>query len=107
MRSYIDINKELIPYSITIPLEMDVFTMSVEYNAVADMFTVGLSKSGEVLVEAEAVVYGVPLFRDIYRSGKFPAVDIVPYDESGTYDYVSWENLNDYVKLTIDSGGAK
>ena len=36
---------------------------------------------------------GSPLFRDVYESGKFPVLDIVPVDESGQEQEVTWKNL--------------
>ena len=61
-----------------------------------------LEKDDEVLVYDEPLVYGVPLFEDIYDSETFPALDIVPYDESETENKVTWENFGEMVLLTID-----
>lgn len=105
MRNYININKSLIPYGISIPLGAEIFNLLLKYNQSADLFTVGLSKGGEVITEAEPVIYGVPLFQDIYVSGKFPILNVVPYDESRIYSNVTWDNFGADVKLTIDSGG--
>ena len=104
MRDYIDVNTDRMPYSIRIPLGMDIFTMRFTYNETADLFTVKLLKGDGVITEAEPVIYGVPLFRDIYQAGRFPVQNIVPYDESGLHDEVTADNFGKQVRLTIDSG---
>lgn len=99
------ITKSLIPYSFNILLADELFTLRVNYNEKRDFFTVALEKDGETICEGEPVVYGVPLFRDIYEAGKYPAVDIIPVDESGEQNTVSFENFNKTVFLTIDNCG--
>ena len=47
-----------------------------------------------------------PLDHDIlvvFVNGKYPAVDIVPYDESGENNAVTFDNLNETVFLCIDN----
>ena len=78
--------------------------MRFAYNQQADLFSVTLYRDGKLLCDAEPVIYGVPLFRDVYESGAFPAVDIVPLDESGQEREVTWENFGQTVFLTIDNG---
>lgn len=105
MRSYIEVKKELIPYSFDIVLAGEVFNMLFNYNKTAELFTCTLSKNGEVLVYDEPLVYGCELFADIYRADYFPAISIVPIDESGTETDITWDNLGKTVFLTIDDGG--
>ena len=104
-RDIVTINKNLIPYNFDILLAGEVFNIRVDYNNIADMFTVALSKGNIVICEGEPIVYGIPLFKDIFISGKYPAVDIIPYDESGEYDSVTYDNLSQTVLLVIDNGG--
>ena len=47
----------------------------------------------------------MPLFRDVYRAGVFPALDLTPLDESGQEQAVTWENLGETVFLTVDDEG--
>ena len=105
MKDRILIEKELIPYSFDILLGSDLFNFEIRYNKTADLFTVTLSKDDDVLVYDEPVIYGKILFEDLYQSGVYPMLDIVPLDESGQETAVTWENFNETVFLTIEQGG--
>ncbi len=98
--TYIDIEKELIPYRFDISLADEMFTFEVHYNGKGDYFTVDLERDGEVLVLGEKIVYGVELFQDI-RDDQFPNVAILPYDESGSTAAVTWETLSTSVFLYV------
>lgn len=104
MRDRIIIEKELIPYSFDILLGAEWFNLEFHYNETADLFTVTLSKDDEVLVYNEPVIYGKSLFSDLYQSEIFPALDIVPFDESGQETAVTWDNFNETVFLTVKQG---
>ena len=99
-KEFINIEKELIPYSFEIELGVELFQIGVEYNVVGDFFTLDLSKDGETLVTNEKIVYGEPLFSEIYDA-RYPAPLIVPLDESGNETRVRWENLNKTVFLVV------
>lgn len=106
MRDRIEIDKEMIPYQFDITLAEQPFTISADYNKAADLFTVSLYDSNGMLLSAgEPLIYGRPLFQDVYRSGKFPALDLVPLDESGHDNAVTWDNFGKTVFLTIDDEG--
>lgn len=104
MRDRIIVKKELIPYGFNIAVGKEKFNTRFAYNKQADLFTVSLYRDGKLLCNAEPVVYGVPLFLDVYESGVFPMPDIVPLDESGNELEVTWENFGETVFLTIDNG---
>lgn len=104
MRDRIIVKKELIPYGFNIALGKDKFNMRFAYNQQADLFTVSLYRDGTLLCADEPIIYGVPLFRDVYESGKFPVLDIVPVDESGQVQDVTWKNFGETVFLTIANG---
>ncbi|MBW7452436.1 phage baseplate plug protein [Paenibacillus sepulcri] len=97
---YIDIEKDLIPYRFDITLADELFTFEVNYNADYDFFTVDLEKDGEVLAVGEKLVYGVPLFTDVWDN-RFPGVPIMPYDESEISTAVTWDTLSVSVFLFI------
>ena len=99
------VNKDLIPYNFNILLADELFNITIGYNEGHDFFTVALMKDDEMVCEGEPVVYGVPLFRDIYIVDKYPAIDIIPIDESGTQDTVTFENLGKNVFFTVDNAG--
>lgn len=102
MRDIIEVDKKLIPYSFNIVLAGEMFNMAFDHNKTADLFTCTLSKNGEVVVHNEPLVYGVPLFKDVYTADLFPALDIVPCDEAGNESAVTFDNFGKTVFLTID-----
>lgn len=104
MRDRIEIEKENIPYSFDILLGEEEYELEINYNESANLFTVTLKKEDEVLVYNEPIIYGVPLFTDCYDKA-FPALAIVPLDESGETDQVTYENFNETVFLVIDEEG--
>lgn len=103
----IEVLKDLIPYRFKILLGSELFELQLNYNATVDLYTVDLYKDGSLVCAGEPVVYGVTLWKDVYKAGRFPAVDILPIDPSGESDRVTFDNLGETVLLTIDnSGGA-
>lgn len=104
MRDRILVKKELIPYGFYIALGREKFNMQFAYNRQSDLFTISLLRDGVLLCEAEPIVYGVPLFQDVYDSRTFPALQVVPVDESGQDQAVTWENFGETVFLTINNG---
>ena len=102
MRDYIEIKKELVPYQFSILLAEEWFELYIDYNKAADMFTVALYKDDE-LISTEPLVYGVPLFQDVYQPGKFPAVTLMPHGTNQAE--LTYENLGETVFLTIDDEG--
>lgn len=104
MRDRIVVKKKLIPYGFNIALGKERFNLRFDYNSAADLFTVSLYRDGVLLCADEPVIYGVPLFRDVYESGRFPAVNIVPLDESGQDQEVTWSDFGETVFLTIENG---
>lgn len=104
MRDRIIVKKELIPYGFHIALGKEKFHMRFAYNKQADLFTVSLYRGEDLLCDSEPIIYGIPLFKDVYQSGKFPVLKIVPLDESGNEQEVTWENFGVTVFLTIDNG---
>jgi hypothetical protein len=101
----LEIKKDLLPYECAMQLAGEMFTLRFDYNAMAELFTVDLYKDGELLCAGEPIVYGIPLWQDVYRADTFPAVSIVPMDPSGEYDQVTYDNLSSTVLLVIDNGG--
>lgn len=105
MRDRIIINTDLVPYSFDILLAAEWYTMRVDYNSKADVYTISLFKNGEPLVYNEPIMYGEPLFADVYRAGVFPPVDIVAWDESMQETTATSSNFGKTVFLTIDQDG--
>lgn len=104
MRDRIIVNKGMIPYSFDILLGAEWFNLEFHHNKTADIFTVTLSKDETVLVYNEPLIYGIPLFSDVYQSGIYPMLDIIPLDESGQENTVTYDNFGETVFLTIGQG---
>lgn len=100
---YIEIEKEIVPYSFDIQLAAEQFTMRVRYNEMHDYFTIDLEKEGKIIVQGEKVCYGTPLFSERYDID-LPPLEILPYDESGTENRVSYDNLGKTVFLMVVNG---
>jgi len=104
MKDKIEIKKSLIPYTFDILLSGEVFTIRVDYNKNADLFVLRLEKDGEIICAGEPIIYGVPLWQDVFVSGKYPALIIVPLDEANNMTAVTYDNLDETVFLIIDNG---
>lgn len=100
----LEINKDLLPYECTIQLAGEVFGLQFNYNATADLFTVDLYRDNELICAGEPIVYGRPLWGDVYKAGVFPALEIIPKDPSGESNAVTYDNLCRTVLLIIDNG---
>ena len=104
MREVLEIKKELLPYECSILLAGDLFTLQFNHNATADLFTVDLYRDGDLVCAGEPIVYGIPLWKDVYKAGVFPALDIIPRDPSGESNAVTFDNLGRTVLLIINNG---
>ena len=103
MRDRITINKALIPYQFDILLGGELFTIGVNYNNTANLVTLALYKNNELVCAGEPLIYGMPLWGDFFQSGNYPALTIIPMDESGEHNAITYDNLNKTVFLTIDN----
>lgn len=103
MRSRIEVDKTKIPYQFQILLGGKRYSMEWQYNQTSGRFTCTLYDSeGNVLIYNEPLIYGNPLFSFLCRGATFPAMDLVPLDESGTETDITWENFGETVFLTLD-----
>ena len=100
----LDINKNLIPYQFYISLDNELFEFRIDYNDTADLFTVSLSKDDMELCVGEPMIYGMPLFGDLINRGKFPKVNIIPLDESGESNAITFDNLSSTIFLNVTEG---
>ena len=98
------VQKDLLPYKCNIVLGSELFGLQFNYNATADLLTVDLYKDGELICAGEPIVYGVPLWQDVYKAETFPALTIIPTDPSGAYNVVTLENLENNVLLIVENG---
>ena len=103
--SRIPVDKEMIPYRFTIVLGRAMFTLELHYNASKELFSVNLLRENQLLCAGEKLVYGMPLFEDSYRVGEDPVIRIVPKDEAGQQDRITWDNFGKSVFLVVDDKG--
>ena len=102
---YIEIEKELIPYTFEITLGMEVFVFDVLYNDREELFTVNLYDTDRnPLAYGEPLIYGEVLFNAV-RDLTVPIVEIRPIDESGKETAITFSNMNDTVLLAVDWNG--
>ena len=99
-RDRILIEKANIPYRFAIALPRTEYELEIRYNETGDFFTVGLYKNNE-LICIEPIVYGAQLFKQLYQPGIYPALRIVPVDNSGVSTRVTWDNFNETVFLEV------
>ncbi|ALS27199.1 hypothetical protein IJ21_17980 [Paenibacillus sp. 32O-W] len=97
---YIPIYKDQTPYRFEITLGAEIFEFEVRYNADFDFFTVDLFKDDEVLVYGEKLVYGVPLFVDVFDQ-RYPVLQLVPFDEARNETRVTYDNLDKTVFVQV------
>lgn len=100
----LEIKKDLLPYECKIQLAGEVFALRFNHNATADLFTVDLYKDGELVCAGEPIIYGHPLWADVFQAGKFPALEIIPKDPSGENNAVTFDNLGRTVLLIVSNG---
>ncbi len=103
IRDKILIEKDQIPFRFEILLGAELFTLSIQYNQSEDLFTVGLERDGETLCTAEPIIYGQPLWNNQKQPTLYPAVEIIPLDESGQENEITWNNFGVTTFLYIDN----
>lgn len=102
---YIEIEKDIVPYTFEITLGIEVFVFDVLYNEREKLFTVNLyDRDRNPLAYGEPLIYGEVLFNAV-RNLDFPIVEIRPIDESGKETEISYENMNEKVLLAVDYHG--
>lgn len=97
------IDKDLIPYLFNIALGDVMYTVEVRHNSEADLFTLALYDIDGNLICTEPIIYGAVLFEQQYKPETYPAVNIIPFDESEEDTAVTWDNFNKTVFLYIDN----
>lgn len=99
----IDIDKTQLPFRFEWDSEDDSFFIDIEYNESHDFFTATLYDAlGNVLVAGEKLVLNMPLFNEINDPENMPAEGLIPLDESGQAQRITWDNFGVTVFLCID-----
>ncbi len=104
MNNYIPIDKENLPEIFEIDLANSTYMLGINYNQSFDFFTVDLYDSNMTpIVLGEKMMINQPLW-DGYVDERIPAPTLIPVDESGQADRVSYDNLMETVFLFVDDG---
>lgn len=101
MRNYIPIDKEDLPDIFEIELAGDVFTLRVDYNQVADYYTITIQKDGVTLLSQEPLLLNNLVGADIPNTS-LPKVDLRTMDETGKSIDQGFLDFGDNVKLYLD-----
>jgi hypothetical protein len=100
---YIPIDKTQLPFRFEWDSESDSFFIDIDYNESHDFFTATLYDAmGNVLVAGEKLVLNMPLFNEIIDPESMPAEDLIPLDESGQAQRITWDNFGVIVFLCLD-----
>ncbi|MBD5430147.1 hypothetical protein [Lactobacillus sp.] len=101
MRQYIPIDKDDLPDIFEIELAGDIFTMRVDYNQVADYYTLTIQKDGETLLNREPLLLGNLVGGDI-PNASLPKVDLRTMDETVQATDQGMLNFGENVRLYLD-----
>ena len=103
---FINIDKNLIPYTFDIVLGERTYTFFIKYNAMGDFFNLDLYLNDVPVIYGLRITYGVPLFLN-HQHLDVPQVPIIPFDLAENEDRVTWDNFNNTVFLWIPLLGIK
>lgn len=97
------LNKELIPYSFQINFNGKMYLMEINYNLIANYFTINLSLGTKKLVLGEKLVLNEILFRSLYEDSElnldtnFPNDVIIPLSTNDNIKRLGWDELGNTV----------
>ena len=96
----IEIEKDLIPFRFDMELANELFTFEVHYNARFDFFTIDVEKDGKPLILGDKLMLNKPLF-STFTDERLPKVYIIPMDEAGEVDRITYDNFGKRVFLYV------
>lgn len=101
MRQYIPVNTDDLPDIFDITLAGEVYTLRLDYNSVADFYTLTIMQDGETLLEQEPLVLNQLVGIDIPDS-RLPRTDIRVMDEANNAKDAGKGELSYDVQLYLD-----
>lgn len=101
MRNYVPIDTTDLPDIFDINLADEVYTLRVDYNAVADYYTITIIKDDKTILKQEPLVLGQLVGVDI-PDKRLPRLDLRVMDETGQATEAGKADFGDNVKLYID-----
>lgn len=82
MRQYVPVNIDDLPDIFDIKLAGEVYTLRVDYNVVADYYTITIMQNGETLLEQEPLILDQLVGIDL-PDKRLPRIDLRVMDETG------------------------
>ena len=101
MRQYIPVNTDDLPDIFDITLAGEVYTLRMDYNSVADFYTLTIMQDGETLLEQEPLVLNQLVGIDIPDS-RLPRTDLRVMDETGNAKDAGEAKLGYDVQIYLD-----
>lgn len=101
MRQYIPVNTDDLPDIFDITLAGEVYTLRLDYNSVADFYTLTIMQDGETLLEQEPLVLNQLVGIDIPNS-RLPRTDLRVMDETGNAKDAGKAELGYDVQIYLD-----
>lgn len=101
MRQYVPVNTDDLPDIFDITLAGEVYTLRLDYNSVADFYTLTIMQDGETLLEQEPLVLNQLVGIDIPDS-RLPRTDIRVMDEANNAKAAGKGELGYDVQLYLD-----
>ena len=101
MRQYIPVNTDDLPDIFDITLAGEVYTLRLDYNSVADFYTLTIMQDGETLWEQEPLVLNQLVGIDIPDS-RLPRTDVRVMDEANNAKDAGKGELGYDVQLYLD-----
>lgn len=101
MRQYIPVNTDDLPDIFDITLAGEVYTLRLDYNSVADFYTLTIMQDGETLLGQEPLVLNQLVGIDIPDS-RLPRTDIRVMDEANNAKAAGKGELGYDVQLYLD-----
>lgn len=101
MRQYVPIDTDDLPDIFDIKLAGEVYTLRIDYNPVADWYTITIMQDGETLLEQEPLILDQLVGIDIPDT-RLPRTDLRVMDETGNATDAGKGELGYDVKLYLD-----
>ena len=101
MRQYIPVNTDDLPDIFDITLAGEVYTLRLDYNSVADFYTLTIIQNGETLLEQEPLVLNQLVGIDI-PDNRLPRTDLRVMDETSNAKDAGEAELGYDVQIYLD-----
>ncbi|WP_281830337.1 phage baseplate plug family protein [Lactobacillus amylolyticus] len=101
MRNYVPIDTSDLPDIFDIELAGEVYTLRIDYNSIADYYTITIMQNGEILLQQEPLLLGQLVGIDIPDS-RLPRTDMRVMDETEQANDAGKGELGFDVQIYLD-----